>query len=207
MQIGVLSCRIMGHMVQLRYEQMSQQAALSSLTIYYSLHQTPLGGVAVASTLIGICYSTFASNEEFAREAILATFPNADLQSQVLDSHIALCSLLHPVSQQEKVSEFSFHFRGTDFQIAVWLQLLKVDFGQRVSYSAVASALGRSLATRAVATAIGLNPIVPFIPCHRIIRYNGIIGNYSAEGGTERKTNLLTWEQEVLLNSYSNESS
>lgn len=197
---GTLTCRIMGHNVRLRYEQMSRQTAHSPLTIYYSLHQTPLGYVVVASTESGICYSTFTSSEDRARDTILEFFPNAELELRALDAHTALCSLLHPTYQGEIKGELSFHLRGTNFQIAVWLQLLNVDFGQTVSYSAVASAMGRGKATRAVATAIAHNPIVPFIPCHRIIRQSGVIGKYSAEGGSERKISLLAWEQDVLLN-------
>ncbi|MDR1494767.1 MAG: methylated-DNA--[protein]-cysteine S-methyltransferase [Rickettsiales bacterium] len=81
---------------------------------------------------------------------------------------------------------------GSPFQSKVWAALLKIPFGQSVSYRQLALIVGNPRATRAVATACGRNPIAVFIPCHRVIYSNGGIGGYS--GGVAIKKMLLDME-------------
>jgi len=59
----------------------------------------------------------------------------------------------------------------------------------------VAKAIGKPLAVRAVANAIGKNPYPPKIPCHRVIRSDGSLGGYSGKGGIEQKRRLLRSEK------------
>ena len=59
----------------------------------------------------------------------------------------------------------------------------------------VAKAIGKPLAVRAVANAIGKNPYPPKIPCHRVIRSDGSLGGYSAKGGIQQKRHLLRSEK------------
>ena len=68
--------------------------------------------------------------------------------------------------------------RGTNFQIKVWEALLKIPFGQMVSYETIAKAIGKPTAQRAVGTAIGSNRIGYIIPCHRVLQKVGGIGGY-----------------------------
>ena len=91
--------------------------------------------------------------------------------------------------------------RGTDFQLAVWRELLAVPFGQTLTYGAlatrVAARMGRpSPAVRAVATAVGRNPISILVPCHRIVGARGAVGGYA--GGVARKLELLALEGVLL---------
>ena len=58
----------------------------------------------------------------------------------------------------------------------------------------VAKAIGKPLAVRAVANAIGKNPYSPKIPCHRVIRSDGSLGGYSGKGGIQQKRQLLKSE-------------
>ena len=81
---------------------------------------------------------------------------------------------------------------GTPFQRSVWEGLLKIPFGQTRTYQEVASFIGRPKAVRAVANAIGRNPILILIPCHRVIRKNGDLGGFSA--GIDIKRTLLKHE-------------
>jgi methylated-DNA-[protein]-cysteine S-methyltransferase len=83
--------------------------------------------------------------------------------------------------------------RGTAFQRAVWSALLQIPRGQTTTYGALASGLGKPSATRAVAAAVGRNPISVLIPCHRVIGSNGSLTGYA--GGLGRKQILLTLEQ------------
>ncbi len=82
--------------------------------------------------------------------------------------------------------------RGTDFQQAVWKALLEIPPGQTTTYGALALGIGKPSATRAVAAAIGRNPVSVLIPCHRVIGSSGSLTGYA--GGLGRKKALLTME-------------
>ena len=84
--------------------------------------------------------------------------------------------------------------KGTKFQLKVWNYLKKIPRGKIKTYSEVAKAIGKPLATRAVANAIGKNPFAPQIPCHRVIRSDGSLGGYSCKGGIKTKRLLLKKE-------------
>ena len=83
---------------------------------------------------------------------------------------------------------------GTKFQLKVWAYLSKIPRGRVKTYSQVAKAIGKPLAVRAVANAIGKNPYAPKIPCHRVIRSDGSPGGYSGKGGVKTKIFLLQKE-------------
>ena len=82
---------------------------------------------------------------------------------------------------------------GTSFQQSVWRALLTIPCGQTCSYSAVAHQLGKPSAVRAVAAAVGRNPLSIVVPCHRVLGANGSLTGYA--GGLERKAALLQMEQ------------
>jgi methylated-DNA-[protein]-cysteine S-methyltransferase len=83
--------------------------------------------------------------------------------------------------------------RGTQFQLAVWAELVRIPFGVTRSYGDIALALGKSLvASRAVGLANGRNPISIIIPCHRVIGADGSMTGYG--WGVERKEWLLRHE-------------
>ena len=83
---------------------------------------------------------------------------------------------------------------GTKFQKKVWAYLRKIPRGSVKTYSQVAKDIGKPLAVRAVANAIGKNPYAPKIPCHRVIRSDGSLGGYSGKGGVKTKRFLLKKE-------------
>jgi methylated-DNA-[protein]-cysteine S-methyltransferase len=81
---------------------------------------------------------------------------------------------------------------GTPFQRCVWRALAAIPYGATVSYLALAQSLGAPRSLRAVAAAVGRNPISVLIPCHRVIGSDGSLTGYA--GGLERKRRLLTLE-------------
>ena len=83
---------------------------------------------------------------------------------------------------------------GTTFQLTVWNYLRQIPKGTVKTYSQIANAIGKPMAVRAVANAIGKNPHPPKIPCHRVIRSDGSLGGYSAKGGIKTKKMLLKKE-------------
>ena len=88
--------------------------------------------------------------------------------------------------------------KGTKFQLKVWNYLKKIPRGKVKTYSEVAKSIGKPLAVRAVANAIGKNPLAPQIPCHRVIRSDGSLGGYSGKGGIKTKRLLLKKEGIML---------
>lgn len=83
-------------------------------------------------------------------------------------------------------------FKGTEFQQSVWTALQMIGQSETTSYGALAAAIGRPKAVRAVGTAVGRNPLCIVVPCHRVLASDGSLGGYVA--GLERKRHLLTLE-------------
>ena len=83
---------------------------------------------------------------------------------------------------------------GTVFQKKVWRELSKIPKGETKTYKEIAIAIGHPKSARAVANACGKNPQPIKIPCHRVIRSDGKLGGYSAQGGTAAKLRILKEE-------------
>ena len=82
---------------------------------------------------------------------------------------------------------------ATDLQRSVWQELTKIPYGTTISYEELALRIGNPKAVRAIATAVGENPLSIAIPCHRIVRKNGEIGDY--HWGSDIKQKLIDYEQ------------
>ncbi|WP_439481446.1 methylated-DNA--[protein]-cysteine S-methyltransferase [Cyclobacterium plantarum] len=91
-----------------------------------------------------------------------------------------------------KIFDIPVGIGGTEFQKLVWMEVNKVPFGHTVSYHDIAKALAKPTAVRAVGAAIGANPLLVVIPCHRIIANTGELTGYA--GGLWRKLKLLQLE-------------
>ena len=83
---------------------------------------------------------------------------------------------------------------GTEFQKAVWNELVELPFGGVVSYGELGNATGRATAGRAVGGAVGANPIPIIVPCHRVLASDGRITGYSGGNGIPTKVWLLDHE-------------
>jgi methylated-DNA-[protein]-cysteine S-methyltransferase len=83
--------------------------------------------------------------------------------------------------------------RGTEFQQKVWAALTAIDYGETASYGAVAAAIGRPTAARAIGSANHANPVPIIVPCHRVIGADGSLTGYG--GGLDRKVFLLDLER------------
>ena len=86
--------------------------------------------------------------------------------------------------------------KGTDFQIEVWHELIKIPFGEVITYTNLARRLGGVKKLRAVGMANSKNPISIIVPCHRVIGKNGKLVGYG--GGLWRKRWLLDFESQRL---------
>ena len=93
-------------------------------------------------------------------------------------------------------SELPLGLSGTPFRMAVWGQLLRIPYGQTVTYGELAerveSQTGRRTSARAVGGAVGHNPICVIVPCHRVVGSGGSLTGFA--GGIEVKARLLAAE-------------
>lgn len=162
----------------------------SQLQINYSFAESPFGNIIVASTAKGVCHLAFADDESTALAELRSHFPNAAFK-QVVDT-IQQNALFIFSQDWKRLDKIKLHLKGTAFQLKVWQALLKVPLGALTSYADIAAATGNDKASRAVGAAVGDNPVAFLIPCHRVIRSTGVIGQY--HWGHHRKTAILGWE-------------
>jgi AraC family transcriptional regulator of adaptative response/methylated-DNA-[protein]-cysteine methyltransferase len=117
-------------------------------------------------------------------------WPHANLTKNINETYKTIQSVFNFHSADQKIKIW---VKGTPFQVKVWEALLKVPFGGVTTYRHIASQIQNPLSVRAVGTAVGSNPVAYLIPCHRVIRNEGIIGQY--RWGNDRKTAMIGWEK------------
>ena len=168
----------------------------AGLHIRYGFQPSPLGELMIARTDKGVCWLGFQVDESRARscERMRAHWPLADFthgDSAVADAARTI-SKVWSGTQTEGCERLGLDLYGTNFQIQVWQALLKIPFGETLTYKDIAGQVGRPGSSRAVGNAVGANPVSLLIPCHRVIRATGIIDNYG--WGSPRKKLLLAME-------------
>lgn len=167
-----------------------------ALRINYSFAETPFGQVMVASTDKGICHLAFVDKgEEEALGSLKQLFPNAAYTQCPDRKQEDALSVFN--RDWSKPDEIRLHLKGTSFQLKVWETLLKIPAGGLTTYADLATKSGHEGACRAVGTAIGRNPVAFLIPCHRVIKATGDIGNY--HWGEVRKEAIIGWEAAYFL--------
>ena len=157
-------------------------------TIRWTVVDSALGPLLVATTPKGICRLTFDESES----ALRRNFPNATLVKDDGSMAELVEGVLTAIDHPQSAPDLPIDVRGTAFQEAVWRELRKIPLGETRSYSDIACAIGDPKATRAVGTANGSNPVAVLVPCHRVIRSDGTLGGYA--GGLDRKRKLLKAE-------------
>ncbi len=94
----------------------------------------------------------------------------------------------------DRRAQIPLDVRGrSEFERAVWAKALEIPRGEVRPYSWVAAEIGRPRAVRAVGSALGRNPVPLVVPCHRVVRSDGTIGEYGL-GGPANKRRLLEVE-------------
>lgn len=160
----------------------------ASLVINYSFANTFWGNVLVASTTKGICHLSFVESHELGLIELQDEYPNAIFNEQSDSFQEKALSFL----SGSEVKFLPLHLRGTEFQLKVWEALLKIPFGELVSYGDLSTQIGNPKASRAVGSAIGSNPVAYLIPCHRVIQSTGLFGGYKWD--LSRKKAIIGWE-------------
>jgi AraC family transcriptional regulator of adaptative response/methylated-DNA-[protein]-cysteine methyltransferase len=160
------------------------------VSIAWGFHPTPFGECLLGMTARGICHLSFVGpgGRSGALADLCRRWPRASLrEDRALVSRTA-----ERVFAGTGRGKLHLHLAGTNFQLKVWEALLRIPPGAAATYGDVARRIGRPTAVRAVAGAVGANPVAWIIPCHRVLRSIGTLGGY--RWGLERKQAMLGWE-------------
>lgn len=179
--------------------------SMTTRVITRTIH-SPVGCLAVGVTdAPSLCLIEFQSPKRLSKARAILERAVGPVRCESESPCPAATALINDVerqlaeyfAQQRTTFSVPIHTPGTDFQQAVWNHLRTIKHGTTTTYGAIAQALGRSGAQRAVGAANGANRISIVIPCHRVIDASGNLHGYG--GGLEHKRKLLDLEQATLF--------
>jgi len=185
------------------YENVSEKLGMTPKTyagkgknmkINYTIADSDLGKLLVARTVKGVCAVTFGDDENVLRENLFSEYKNAEIAEDNANLKEYVEAILENLRGANKALDLPLDLRATAFQMRVWDVLRKIPYGETVSYTDVAEALGNKNAVRAVATACASNRVALVIPCHRVVGKNGELTGY--RWGVERKKAILEKESQ-----------
>jgi AraC family transcriptional regulator, regulatory protein of adaptative response / methylated-DNA-[protein]-cysteine methyltransferase len=161
-------------------------------TISAGFADSPFGKCMIAESPRGICHLSFIENEKPALVELQKNWSQAKLErDDSVAARLAARIFRRPDDPYSQPVLRAF-VRGTPFQMRVWRALLQVQPGTLTSYGRLANSIGNPAASRAVGAAVGQNSLAYLIPCHRVIRETGVMGDY--HWGPTRKRAIIAWE-------------
>lgn len=139
---------------------------------------SPFGDCLIAATPRGICRLDFVETRE--PRAVETELLSDWSKAEIFWDDSAADTIAEQIFRQpgEDTHDLRCFVKGSQFQVCVWRALLRIPSGHLATYQQIAKAIGKPEASRAVGTAIGSNPIGYLIPCHRVIRKTGVVGQY-----------------------------
>ena len=159
-------------------------------------YQSPFGTLEIEASAEGISAIRWpASSATNEQDPCLTIDPAGSSEDALLET--AKTQLDEYFQGARKGFELPLSLTGTPFQQLVWNALKAIPYGTTASYGAIANAIGRPRAVRAVGRAIGCNPVPLIIPCHRVIGAGGKLTGFS--GGLDRKRWLLQRENALSV--------
>jgi AraC family transcriptional regulator of adaptative response/methylated-DNA-[protein]-cysteine methyltransferase len=166
----------------------------SGIRIEYGMHDTPFGSCLLGVTERGICWLSFIQTDEDPKielEKMKEHWYNSIFhQDQNLTQEFVTNIFSHENTKAQK--KLHVFVKGTNFQIKVWEALLRIPMGDVTTYQGIAQHIHNPKAMQAVGSAVGSNHIAYLIPCHRVIRKDGILGEY--RWSATRKKSIIGWE-------------
>lgn len=159
-------------------------------------YEAPCGGLVLGAYGDNLCLCDWESARRgHVRDRLLRLLDVEFVtgSSEVLDK--AAAQLDEYFAGQRRTFDIPLLFVGTVFQKTVWNELLKIPYGETISYGEMAKRIGKPDAVRALASANGANSISIFAPCHRVIGSDGSLTGYA--GGLKAKEYLLKLEKAI----------
>ena len=162
------------------------------LADHYAVIESPVGPLRVAWNGRGVSEVGSATDDAAFEARFHARTGRRAARLEVLPA--ALAGKIARRLGGDRHVRIDLDLRGsTPFERAVWLKALEIPRGEVRPYGWIAAEIGRPRAVRAVGTALGHNPVPLIVPCHRVVRSDGMIGQYSL-GGPQNKRTILTVE-------------
>lgn len=159
------------------------------ITIRYGFHQGPFGKFILAvTTEERICALEFTDDEKEAVESLHQHWNESKLEH----NPGVTSPLAEGLFSQQTGTKLKLLVKGTSYQLKVWEALLRIPFGELVSYQAVSEHVHNPRGLQATGGAVGKNPVAYLIPCHRVVRKTGEINGY--RWGLDRKSAMIGWE-------------
>ena len=164
------------------------------IRIQYGIHETHFGNALIGVTERGICWLSFINTDEdprFELEKMKAHWHHSVFHQ---DQFLTGTFVEKIFRQKRRVVSERMHLlvKGSNFQIKVWEALLKLPLGKVTTYQEIATHIKNPKAMQAVGSAVGSNHIAYLIPCHRVIRKDGVLGEY--RWSAARKKSIIGWE-------------
>lgn len=163
----------------------------SGIHIQYGFHHSPFGNCLIGITERGICWLSFLAVDEDQKNAIEEMklyWHNSVFHEDRKLTKAFIDEIFHKAPQQK----LHLFVKGTNFQIKVWEALLRIPTGEVTTYQDIARSIQNPNAVQAVGSAVGSNHIAYLIPCHRVIRKDGVLGQY--RWSSARKKSMIGWE-------------
>jgi AraC family transcriptional regulator of adaptative response/methylated-DNA-[protein]-cysteine methyltransferase len=162
--------------------------------IRWTSSDSPVGQILVAATGRGLCFVQVGRTDKALLAMLKEEFPLAAIDEHPSPDLAPLAAAARSVAEVKPLpAELPVDIRGTAFQWRVWRALTRIPRGETRSYSAVARAIGRPSAVRAVARACATNPLALVVPCHRVVGADGSLTGY--RWGVDVKKKLLEGER------------
>jgi AraC family transcriptional regulator of adaptative response/methylated-DNA-[protein]-cysteine methyltransferase len=168
----------------------------AGLVIRYTLADSPLGKMLVATTDFGICAILFGRDQKELEADLRQRFSKAQLTPARGNTGWlaeAVAFVLSQLTESPTAAKFPLDVRATAFQQRVWKALQAIPRGETRSYGELARELGKPTASRAVAAACAANPVAIAVPCHRLVGSDGSLTGY--RWGLDRKQKILAAER------------
>lgn len=165
----------------------------AGIRVDYGFHETPFGTCLLGVTERGVCWLSFVPTDGQAKgemETMKSHWHQSVFhQNQELTGSVVQKIFGERDSQPDKLHLF---VKGTNFQVKVWEALLRLPLGSVTTYQGIAGKINNPKALQAVGSAVGSNHIAYLIPCHRVIRKDGVLGEY--RWSAQRKKSIIGWE-------------
>ena len=163
----------------------------SGIRINYGFHKTPFGDCLIGLTERGICWLSFLSTGREHLDA-LTEMKASWHQSIFFEDSERTDTIVREIFNISNQKRYRLLVKGTNFQVKVWEALLRIAPGEVTTYQQIAQRIDNPRAVQAVGSAVGMNTIAYLIPCHRVIRKDGILGEY--RWNAARKKSMIGWE-------------
>jgi O-6-methylguanine DNA methyltransferase len=158
----------------------------------YAELPSPLGPILVAWNGRGISWVDRAGDADAFERRFAARVGRPIVRAEAVPASLARAIEARIAGDRRPRIELDLRGR-TEFEIAVWMKALEIPRGEVRPYGWIAAEIGRPKAVRAVGTALAHNPVPLVVPCHRVVRSDGSIGQYSL-GGPAAKRAILAAE-------------